>query len=83
MCTFHTYSMLLKILTFAQHASTLSEQVYRADHAYLAYLMLQRLLSHVNDHKLDHLKLPLMSSMSGFTLSCTTNMFILMILYGF
>jgi hypothetical protein len=29
-------------------------RLYRADHAYLTYLMLQRQLSHLNGRKLDH-----------------------------
>jgi hypothetical protein len=29
-------------------------RLYRADHAYLTYLMLQWQLSHLNGHKLDH-----------------------------
>jgi hypothetical protein len=29
-------------------------RLYRADHAYLAYLMLQRQLGHLNGRRLDH-----------------------------
>jgi hypothetical protein len=55
-CTYRTYSMLLKILAFALYTSPLSVQAYKADHAYLTYLMLQQQLSHLNGCKLDHHK---------------------------
>jgi hypothetical protein len=81
--TYRTYSMLLffrlhYIQTFCQY------RLCKADHAYLTYLMLQRQVSHLNGHKLDHAKFEhLIFSMSGIALSCTANMFILMILYDF
>jgi hypothetical protein len=54
----------------------------KVDHAYLTCLMLQRQRSHLNGCKLDHHQFkPLIFSMSGFALSCTMNMFTLMILY--
>jgi hypothetical protein len=59
-------------------------RLYRAHHAYLKYLMLQRQLSHLNSRKLDYRQIkPLILSMSGFILSYTVNMFSLMILYDF
>jgi hypothetical protein len=43
--------------------------------------MPQRHLSHLNGRKLDHSKfMPLIFCMSGFTLHCAANLFILMIL---
>jgi hypothetical protein len=59
-------------------------RLYRADHAYLTYLMLQWQISHLNGRKLDHRQVSaLIFSLSGFILSYTADMFILMILYDF
>jgi hypothetical protein len=56
----------------------------RADHACLIHLMLQSCLVTWTVVSLTTSKFkPLIFSMSGFTLSYTTNMFILMILYNF
>jgi predicted DNA-binding helix-hairpin-helix protein len=46
--------MLLKILPFALTQVLCQNRLYRADHAYLTYLMLQRELSQMNGLKLDH-----------------------------
>jgi hypothetical protein len=54
-------------------------RLYTTDHAYLTCLMLQRQLCHLTTAKFK----PLIFSMSGFTLTYTTNMFILMVLYDF
>jgi hypothetical protein len=52
----------------------------KADRACFTYIMLQRQLSHLNGRKLDHHQVqPFIFSMSGFALSYTANMFILMI----
>jgi hypothetical protein len=51
--TFHTYS---NILSFALRTVLCQYRLYRADHAYLTYLMLQRLPSLLNGRNLDHLK---------------------------
>jgi hypothetical protein len=53
----------------------------KADHGYFTYHVLQRQLSHLNGRKLDHRQV--LFYMSGFALPYTTNMFILIILYGF
>jgi hypothetical protein len=75
--THPTYRMLFEILPFALYTSPLPVQ-----DAYLTYLMLQRQLSHLTAVSLTNAKFkPLLLSMSGFALSYTTNMFILMTLY--
>jgi hypothetical protein len=59
-------------------------RLYKAQHAYLTYLMLQRQLNHLNGRKVDTAKFkPLIFSPSCFALTYTANMFILMILYDF
>jgi hypothetical protein len=52
-CTCRTYSMLLKILVHYIQVLCQS-RLGKADHACLTYLMLQRQLSHLSSHKLDH-----------------------------
>jgi hypothetical protein len=55
----------------------------KADRAYLMYLVLQRQLSDLTGVSLTTAKFkPLIFSVSGFSLSYTANMFILMILYA-
>jgi hypothetical protein len=53
-CTYRTYSLLLKILTFALYASPLSVEALQSRSCYLTDLMLQRQFSHLNGRKLDH-----------------------------
>jgi hypothetical protein len=54
-CTYRTYSLLLKILPCALYTSSLSVQALQSRSCLcLTYLMLQRRLSHLNGHKLDH-----------------------------
>jgi hypothetical protein len=53
-CTFRTYSMLLKFFCFCTTHKSCQYRLCRTDHAYLTYLMLQRLPSHLNGRKLDH-----------------------------
>jgi hypothetical protein len=56
----------------------------RAPHACLTYLMLQRQPSYLNGRKLDTTNFKhLIFSMSVFTLYCTANIFVPMILYDF
>jgi hypothetical protein len=53
-CMYRTYSMLLKFF-FLHYIQVLWQySLYKPDHAYLAYLMLQRQLSHLKGRKLDH-----------------------------
>jgi hypothetical protein len=59
-------------------------RLWKADHAYLTYLMLQRQLNHWTIVSLTTTEFkPLILSMSGFALSYTSNIFILMTLYDF
>jgi hypothetical protein len=52
-CTYHTYSMLSKILPYTLHTSPLSVQAFQSRSCYLIYLLLQRQLRHLNSCKLD------------------------------
>jgi hypothetical protein len=59
-------------------------RLYKADHAYLTYLILQRQLSRLNRHELDTAMFKaLIFSTPGYDLSYTRNMSILMILNDF
>jgi hypothetical protein len=51
----HMYSTLLKKSWFSHYTQALCQyRLSGTDHAYLTYLMLQRLPSHLNGRKLDH-----------------------------
>jgi hypothetical protein len=81
---YFTNSMLLKILPCALYTSPLSVQTLqsRSRLYYLSYATWK--LSHLNGLSLTTTKFkPLISSMSGFALSYTANMFIPMVLYDF
>jgi hypothetical protein len=83
-CTYRTYSMLLKILAFALYMSSVSPGFFKAYHACLTYVMLQRHFSHLTYVRLTTAKFKaLIFFMSGFVLTYTANLFILMILYDF
>jgi hypothetical protein len=43
-----------KCFPFALYIVLCQYRLYRADHAYITYLILQRQLSHLNGRKLDH-----------------------------
>jgi hypothetical protein len=76
--------MLLKILPLPFVKVLCQYRLCKPDHAYLAYLMLQRQLSHLNGRKLDRRQVkPLTFLISGVALFYTANMFILVILYDF
>jgi hypothetical protein len=52
-CTYRTYSMLLKILSHYIQVLCQS-RLCEADHAYVAYNVLQRQLGNLNRRKFDH-----------------------------
>jgi hypothetical protein len=69
-CTFRTNNMLLKNSCFFATHKSCQHRLYRADHAYLTYLTLQRLPSYLNGRSLTTAKFrSLIFSMSGLTLS--------------
>jgi hypothetical protein len=82
--TYRTNRMLLKIIPFALYIVLCQFRLWKADHAYLTYLVLQRQLSHLNGSKLDRRQFrSLIVSMSRFALSYAANMYIFIILYDF
>jgi hypothetical protein len=82
--TYHTHNILLKSSSLWTAYMSCRSRLRKADHIYLTYLMLQQQLSHLTVVSLTAARFkPLIFSLSGFTLSYTANMFILMIWYDF
>jgi hypothetical protein len=80
-CTHHTYNMLLKILHFTKYTSPgFAKQIMNILHI-LCYN--GRLVTWMVISLITAMFKPLIFSMSGFTLSCTVNILILMILCDF